>query len=301
MSDALDVGDVEALDAARLHLEVEQVAQAAQDLLGLLARMLPLEVEGDVRVAHHQLEQPHLLPALGHADADLRAAPLGQPRLEQLAVRDLLPGASTSRGTYRALGVELLHRVGQQPLRLRHLVQQVPLAADHLAVAHREHLQRGALPLDVGAEQVPLVDVGGGDLLRRLQPLEGADLVAQAGRLLEAIHRRRRLHLALQPLHDLVRAPLEEQPRVVHRLAVPLRLAHLDHARRQAAADLVLQARPRAPPVQRLLAGADAEDLVDEAGRAPSHRRPGCTARRTRPRPRPPAARRAAAGTPRRR
>ena len=42
---------------------------AAQDLLRLLARMLPLEVEGELRVAHHELEQPHLLAALRHADA----------------------------------------------------------------------------------------------------------------------------------------------------------------------------------------------------------------------------------------
>jgi hypothetical protein len=125
----------------------------------------------------------------------------------------------------------------------------------------------------VGAEEVALVDVGSGDLLRRLQPFEGTDLVAQACRFLEAIDRGGGFHLALEPLHHLVRAPLEEEACVVHGLPVPPRLAHLDHTRGQAAADLVLQARPRAPAVQRLLAGADAEDLVDEPRRPPSHRR----------------------------
>ena len=51
---------------------------------------------------------------------------------------------------------------------------------------------------------------------------------------------------------------------------VTVERADLFHARGEAALDLVLQAGPRAPAVQRLLAGSDAEDAVHHRRRAPS-------------------------------
>ena len=116
------------------------------------------------------------------------------------------------------------------------------------------------------AEEVALVDVGGGDLLRRVEPVQGPDVVAQGGRLLEPRLLGRLHHLGLEALHHLVRAPFQEQPRVLRRLPVAVEGADLGHAGGEAALDLVLQARPRAPPVERLLAGADAEDAVDHGG-----------------------------------
>ncbi len=134
-----------------------------------------------------------------------------------------------------------------------------------MPVAHGEDLQRGPLSLHVRPEHVPLLEVGGGDLLRRLQPLQRPHLVAQAGRLLEALLAGRFLHGGLQPAQHLVGAPFQEQPGVFAGLAVALQGADLGHAGRQAPLDLVLQARPRPVAVQDLLAGAHAEDLVHHA------------------------------------
>ena len=86
---ALDVRDVEALDAPRLDLEDEQVLESPKDLQRLRARVAPLQVEGEARVAHHHLEQAHLLAALGDADAHLGPAAGAEPFLEQPAIGDL--------------------------------------------------------------------------------------------------------------------------------------------------------------------------------------------------------------------
>ena len=115
---ALDVRDVEALDALRLDLEVEEVPQRAQDLLRLLARVLPLQLEGQPRVAHDELEQAQLLPALGHVDADEGPAPGGEPRLQEVAVRDLLRHHDLA-GHVAPPGVELLQGRGERPPRAR--------------------------------------------------------------------------------------------------------------------------------------------------------------------------------------
>ena len=131
-------------------------------------------------------------------------------------------------------------------LGLGQALQQEALARHHLAVAHGEDLQRRALALDVRGQQVALVELGRGDPLRRLQALQRADLVAQAGGLLEALPGGGLLHLATQSPHDLVGAPLQEQARVLAGLAVDVRRRDLGHAGGQAALDLVLQAGPGA-------------------------------------------------------
>ncbi len=113
-----------------------------------------------------------------------------EPRLEQLAVGDLLGHDDLARHVAPAR-VELLQRRGEHRLGLGQAVEQEALARHHLAVAHAEDLHRRALALDVRGEEVALLDVGGRDLLRRLEPHQGLHLVAQRRRLLVALARRR--------------------------------------------------------------------------------------------------------------
>ena len=105
-------------------------------------------------------------------------------------------------------------------LRLGESVEEETLARHDLAVADGEGLDRRPLPLQMGGEQVPLLELGGRDLLGRLETFERPDLVAQGGRLLEALVRGHALHVAAQAAHDLLGAPLEKEPGVVARLPV---------------------------------------------------------------------------------
>ena len=195
-----------------------------------------------------------------------------EPRLQQVPVRDLLRDDDLARHV-AAAGVELLQRRGEHRLGLGQAVEEKPLPRHHLAVAHAEGLHRRPLALDVRGEEVPLLDVGRGDLLRRLQPQQGLDLVAQRGRLLVALGGRGTLHLLAQAPGHFLGAPLQEEPRVLARAPVAVDRADLGDARRGAALDLVLQAGAGALPVQRLLARADAEELADEPGRLPPEAR----------------------------
>ena len=170
---------------------------AAQDLLRLLARMAPLQVEGEPRVAHDQLQQPHLLArAAGTRMRTWRPAPRGQPGLQQLAVGHLRRDQHLARHVARPSRVELLdrRRTGSAPAPPRGRAGS-PRGATTLPSRTENTCSAARSPLHVGPEEVALLEVGGGDLLRRLQALQGPDLVAQAGRLLEAIPRRRLLHL----------------------------------------------------------------------------------------------------------
>src|SRR5258708_6699692 len=129
----------------------------------------------------------------------------------------------------------MLEAGGEHGLGLGEVVEEVALAGHHLPVTNREDLDRGPLSLPVGGEKVPLLELGGGDLLGGLQALQGADLIAQAGRFLEAVPARRLLHLSPEPAHDFLRAPFQEQPRVVAGLAVAIEGADLGHAAGEAA------------------------------------------------------------------
>jgi len=163
-----------------------------------------------------------------------------------------------------------LQRRREHGLRLGETVEKEALASHHLAVADREDLDGGALSLHVGGEEVALLEVGGRDLLGRLEPLERAYLVAHRGGLLEALLGRHAPHVGAQAAHHLLRPPLEEEPRVLARPAVAVERADPGHAGRDAPLDLVLEARARPSSVQGLLAGADAEQLPDEAGGLPA-------------------------------
>ncbi len=96
-----------------------------------------------------------------------------QPRLEQLAVGNLPGHEDLPRHVAAGGRVVLLDGRGEHALGLGQLVEQVALARHHLAVAHGEHLDGRPLALHARGEEVALLEVGGRDLLGRLQPFAG--------------------------------------------------------------------------------------------------------------------------------
>ena len=78
---AADVRDVEALDPHRQRVQLQRLLEPVQRVDALLAPALGLElllVEREPRVALGEVEDPALAAALGGADLDRPAAPLGQ-------------------------------------------------------------------------------------------------------------------------------------------------------------------------------------------------------------------------------
>ena len=137
-------------------------------------------------------------------------------------------------------------------------------ALDHPAAADDEHLHHRAAGADLDAEHVAIAELRRRHLL--LLPLahrlHGAHRVAQLRRFLEALVRRRLEHARLQLIGELVVAAFEEQAGVGHRHGVALFAADRRHARRQAALDVELEARPVPRAGDHFVARADAEHLV---------------------------------------
>ncbi len=101
-------------------------------------------------------------------------------------------------------------------------------------------------------------------LLRHV--LDRADLVAEQGGALELQLVGRRLHLALERLHDLARLAFEEEQGLADDLVVLL-LRAVGRAGRDAAMDEVVEAGSRVGAGDRLGAGAPGEELLDDAQR----------------------------------
>ncbi len=93
--------------------------------------------------------------------------------------------------------------------------------------------------------------------------------VAQLRRLLEPLLLGRIHHPPAQRVDQLVVAPLQQQLRAGHSDAVLLLRADLTHARRDAALDVVLQARPSALAGDHLVARSDAEQPMRQPHRPP--------------------------------
>ncbi len=126
---------------------------------------------------------------------------------------------------------------------------------DEVALAvEPEHVARAALDRDH-----PLLLTHLGDRV---------ELVAVHGGELEAHRGGRLAHALLELARELVVAPLQEERHGAHLLRVE-RAVHLEHARRRAALDLVLEARPAPRAEVGVGARAELEVFVDEVERAP--------------------------------
>ena len=141
-------------------------------------------------------------------------------------------------------------------------------ALDHAAAADQEHLHHRAAGADLHAEHVAIAELRRRHLLLAFaHRLHRAHRVAQLCGLLEPLVVRGLDHARAQLIGQLLVAPFEKQLRVGHRHRVALLGADRDHARRQAAADVVFEARTAAEAGDHLVARPDAEHLVRQRHR----------------------------------
>jgi len=205
----------------------ELLASVASDGLVQLALVATLR-DADLHTAAAQVSEPLLVGGrvVGrHRHQHL----LGHPRRRVVAVQRLQDAIDET--TRR----ELLH-----------LVEHEPLAPDHPALAHEEHLH-GRFQLVVGdTDHVDVFAALGNHLLLLDGLAHCQQPVAQACRPLVLQLLGRTGHLGLEPLDDLVGVAIEEVAQLLHQLAVR-HLLDLAHARATALLDVEQQARPTQP------------------------------------------------------
>ena len=131
------------------------------------------------------------------------------------------------------------------------------------AIAEEQHADAGHARLDAAGNHVH-VGAGALHVMLRLQLAQCRHLVAQGRRPLELQRLAGTFHRLGQFVDHRVAAPLQEHLGVAHIAAVILGADQL-HARRSAAADLVLQARPRAVAKIAVLTLAHLEQLLHQA------------------------------------
>ena len=170
--------------------------------------------------------------------------------------------------------VETRHRLLEDAVLVAHAVEQETLIRGDAAIAHAEDLERRTTLLDVDAEDVALVDLGGGDLLRHLEAFEGLDGVAHGGRVLKPLFLGRLRHAGAEILEDLVGSAFEKLAGIGARAAIVVERTDCRDARRPATMDLKLKARPAPVAIELLAARADAEDAMDER-RGPAAKKRG--------------------------
>ncbi len=264
---ALEVGDVVALDAQRNLLEAQRHLDLLQRLVargqvgGALGLVHDQRLAG---IAGHGLLEALLVAALGHPDADPAPPDVAQQRLDGPGVGGQLRDQDLARdlvavGAAVELEQEVLDQLGSAAL-LDAVGHPSPLAADAAAADVEDldrHLERVLGQGDhVGTGAVAEDD---GLLLERL--LHGAEVVTEAGGLLEVEGLRRGVHLAAHPLDEGTGVAADEVAEVVDDRAVVVG-ADVAHARRRALVDVAQQARP-----------ADLAGPLEDAVAARAHRK----------------------------
>ena len=205
---AAEVGDVEALDPHRRHVEAERALQPLQRLDAALAAALGAQVllvEREARVALGELEDAALVAALGGAQLHGAAAAAGECLGEGLArgrlnvVRptggrtgvDQLPLHDDLRRDRAVAGVvlehELLRDLGEGALGLVGKVER--LAVGEHPVAHLEHLRVGLGAVERHGHGVERADRLACDALALQQRAHCAQAVALERGLLVLLRR----------------------------------------------------------------------------------------------------------------
>ena len=240
----------------------------------------------DLGVARGQIEQAALLAAPRHDDSD--AAP-ARARASSRAAPCRRLGTTPARESrgHRALGVELLQRrlgrrLGQiRRAALRRIARLRPERAGHELVrstTRPRRIWKTCTTAPAGPSFRPNASRSPNSGLaifccRVAQRLDRLERVAQLRGLLEPFFGGRLGHALAQRVHQLVVAAFEEQLRVstAMRYSPPSRSRD---ARRRAALDVVLEARPRrARPVIVSLHDRNPEQLVAQRHRLAGQRR----------------------------
>ena len=267
---ALDVRDVVALDPERRPGEPQRLGQLLEGAQGLALVGHPAGLLAGERLAGIAGGEGHelaLLAALGHGQPRRAAPPGRQERLE-------VGGVGQERGDQHGRrdrgrpGVELEEERRQDLLvgRLAGRVQEEDVAADHLAAADREQLDRRLVVLPGEADEIELGPLEGGHLLALHRPLDRPDLVAHGRRAFVIGPLGRGLHVDGEGLDDRFLAALEEQLDLVD-LAAVLGLRDGLDAGALAALDVVEEARSGEGPLAVLdvdRAGPEREEAPDE-------------------------------------
>ena len=229
----------------------------------LLVRLLAEALRhGQARVGERHFH-PH--PALaGDAPADLHlvARLLAQQGLQCFAVKRL---ADENLARHRLTEVMLL----QERLKRRCGVVLVGITGEKALVAqmspapHHHQVDAHHALLFIAGDDVRIRPAAAADVLLFLHPAQGPDLVAVQRSFLVTELLRRQLHFFGDGFHHLLVLALHEQRGIVHIGTIALRIDQT-HAGRGAALDLVQQAGARAVAEHAVLAGAQAEHLLQQ-------------------------------------
>ena len=279
---ALERRDVEAVDAPRRGRQLQHEAQRLERVAGAGRRLAAPRLVGHPGVARRQLQQAALVAAARDDDPHPAARPRRQPVLDGRGVLERL--RHVDLGRRHVDGVELRQRRGDDLALARRRRRPHPVdaaghrhafapqldAIDDAAAAHLEHHDRRAPRPEADAEPVAIAEPRGGHLLLPIaQRLDGADGVAPVGRLLVALRRGGGLHPAIEVGDEHVALPFEQQARAGHRRGVGVFTAERGDAGRDAALDVVLEARAAPLAGDHLVARPQAEQAMRQIDGAP--------------------------------
>ena len=212
-----------------------------------------------------------MLAALRHPHLQPRHPPPARRPGRQRAVEGILQylrrrrGQAQEHGARAGLhaGVELQQKARQHLLRRRLVDQPEPFLAEQLAVPELEQGHRVVRAVAVEADVVARLAREVDHVLIAVGHLaDGAHLVAEHRRLLEAQRLRLRLHARAQLAHQVGALAGQQLAHRRHALLV-LRRVDVAHARRRAAPDVKVQARLVAL-LEHRTALAQREQLVDQ-------------------------------------
>ena len=258
---ALDVGDVETLDAFRRVAQAQGAAQAVQRLF-LVLLAAPFLDEAVAGVLFRHFHQAEFVPAPRAGDADLLPLAFGQDFAAHRGVFERERQQDFVRNEPAAL-IELAEQFGEHLIVGKFVVvEAVALVADQLAAAHEQDLDFDQPALAVQAEDVLIGAERGGDLLFFRGLGHRPDLVAQPRRGLEAQRLRRGGHARFEFIDELRALAFEQQQRVLD-LGTVVGGIDRQRARAETALDLIFQARPGAVTEHAVRTRPQRKDLAD--------------------------------------
>ena len=270
----LDVRVVVALNPVRHLGQRELFAQLIQCLLGLVGVRQPTHphhVQRLLRVLARQLHQALFLAPLRDAHLHQRSPLLRKQLLDRLPLVRIVRDGRQLRDVLRAF-VVLQQEVAQhRPVRfVRNALHHERVAPDHLRAPHKENLDARLIAVPRHPEHVQVFVLRRRNHLTLDRPFDRPKLVAQHGCALKLHLLGGIFHLLLQTPQHIVRLPLQEEQHLLDHLVVLLLRAE-GRTRRDAALDVVVEARPRVPPGDLLRAGSPGEQLFRQVERV-AHR-----------------------------
>ena len=253
------MADIEALDALGRPGQIQHPREHLHALQRQFGAQRP-HAQRIARVLERELQPLALEAALRHAQ--FRGAAGGA--LQRLRQRFVIGQRDVDQDLRRR---RLAAVVEQQKVRqgVCRLAQgagrEMTRGAEILALAHRQHADRILAGLADDGDHVGIgTALRIGDLLRA-DFLQLAQLIAQSRGVLELQLSGRGLHAPLQLTDHLGVAAFEHTDRALQIARIVLATDQA-HARRRAASDLVLQARPAAVGEERVAAVSDLEHLL---------------------------------------